>query len=505
MLYLYTMDMFETIYHSATESLIISNKDGIIEQINPATEELFGYKKNELIGEKIDILIPKTIRHKHDDYRKSYYEKPEKRNMGAGRDLFGQRKDGSVVPLEISLNHISTGEDIKVLAMITNITERKKIEEKIVQLNQELEGRVEERTKELQETQRLYRLIAQNFPKGTINVFDKNLNYVFVEGEELMKLGIDPKILIGTNYISHLPKEIRADVEEKLRESFKGQSLSFEIKSNINYYKINTVPIAFDKGNVTQILVVEKNITQEKLAEIKIMEALEREKQLNELKSRFVSMASHEFRTPLSTILSSASLTEKYVEKNDIEKIEKHIARIKSSVGLLTSILNDFLSLSKLEEDKIHLNISEFNVKELFEEIIDDLKSTQGKDITLLYHHIDGEMITSDKSFIKNIAYNLLSNAYKYGNSKVICLTKTEKSNLYLSVEDDGIGIPKDEQKNLFSRFFRAKNVMNIQGTGLGLNIVQHYLNLLQGKITFQSEKGKTIFEVVLPINAKNE
>jgi PAS domain S-box-containing protein len=494
------MKLYEVIYQSATESLIISNREGIIEQANPASEELFGYTKEELIGQKVDILIPKNIRHKHETHREEYYHSPDKRKMGSGRDLYGQRKDGSVVPLEISLNHINTGKDIKVLAMITDITERKKIEQKIKELNQELEQRVNERTKELQETQRLYRLIAQNFPKGTINVFDEKFNYIFVEGEELMKLGIDPKILIGTNYISHLPKEIRADVEEKLRESFKGKSLSFEIKSNTNYYKINTVPITFEKGNVTQILVVEKNITQEKLAEIKVMEALEREKQLNELKSRFVSMASHEFRTPLSTILSSASLTEKYVEINDIEKIEKHIARIKSSVGLLTSILNDFLSLSKLEEDKIHLNISEFNVKELFEEIIDDLKSTQGKEITLLYHHIDGEMITSDKSFIKNIAYNLLSNAYKYGNSKVICLTKTEKSNLYLSVEDDGIGIPEDEQKNLFTRFYRAKNAINIQGTGLGLNIVKHYIDLMEGKISFQSTKGKTIFEVIIPI-----
>ena len=131
MLYLYTMDLFETIYHSATESLIISNKDGIIEQVNPATEELFGYATNELIGKKIDILIPKTIRHKHEDYRKSYYEKPTKRKMGAGRDLFGQHKDGSVVPLEISLNHINLGENIKVLAMITNILNEKKLRKKL--------------------------------------------------------------------------------------------------------------------------------------------------------------------------------------------------------------------------------------------------------------------------------------------------------------------------------------------------------------------------------------
>jgi PAS domain S-box-containing protein len=494
------MNLYEVIYQSATESLIISNREGIIEQANPASEELFGYTKEELIGQKVDILIPNNHRHKHETHREGYYQSPDKRKMGAGRDLYGQRKDGSVVPLEISLNHINTGKDIKVLAMISDITERKKIEQKIKELNQELEQRVNERTKELQETQRLYRLIAQNFPKGTINVFDKNLNYVFVEGEELMKLGIDPRILIGSNYINRLPKEIRADVQEKMEESFRGNSLSFEIKTLNNYYKINTVPISYELGEVSQILVVEKNITQEKLAEIKVLEALEREKQLNELKSRFVSMASHEFRTPLSTILSSATLAEKYIEINESEKTDKHLNRIKSSVGLLTSILNDFLSLSKLEEDKIQLNKTEFNVKELFEEIIEDLRNTQKKEFSIVYHHDEEEIIITDKSFIKNIAYNLLSNAFKYGEKKVVCLTKTEENKLYLSVEDDGIGIPEEEQKNLFTRFYRAKNAINIQGTGLGLNIVKHYIDLMEGKISFQSTKGKTIFEVIIPI-----
>jgi len=497
------MDIFETIFNSATESLIISNNRGIIENINPATEELFGYSKKELIGKTIDVLIPKNVRKHHSSYRDKYYEKPTKRKMGEGRDLYGQKKDGSIVPLEISLNHIGSGEELRILAMITDITERKKIEKKIIQLNQDLEQRVNDRTKKLEETQKLYYLIAQNFPKGTINVFDKNLNYIFVEGEELLKLGIDSKKLIGSNYINRLPKDIRVSVKEKLQVAFKGNSISFEIKTLNNYYKINAVPIAFEKGKVSQILVVEKNITQEKLAEIKVLDALEREKQLNELKSRFVSMASHEFRTPLSTILSSASLIEKYLEKNDIEKSAKHINRVKSSVGLLTSILNDFLSLSKLEEGKIQLTTSKFNIKELFEEIIDDLKNTKNKPIKVRYSHTNDEMIISDKSFLKNIAYNLLSNAFKYCNSKVICKTEISPRQLYIFVEDDGIGIPKEEQKNLFTRFYRAKNVTNIQGTGLGLNIVKHYLELLGGEISFQSKEGKTIFEVTIPIKTE--
>ncbi|MFP5470999.1 MAG: PAS domain S-box protein [Bacteroidia bacterium] len=494
------MNLYEIIFHSATESLIVSDSNGEIKDINAATEELFGYSRDELVGNTVEVLIPKEFRDNHHKHRENYVKQPKKRQMGKGITLYGLKKNGTTIPLEISLNYIKHNDEVLILTMITDVSERKKIEEEIKNLNQELEQRVADRTKKLEETQKLYYLIAQNFPGGTINVFDKNLNYIFVEGEELIKLGIDSKKLIDSNYINRLPKDIRIDVKEKLQPAFDGKSISFEIKALNNYYKINAVPIAFENGNVSQILVVEKNITREKLAEIKVLEALEREKQLNELKSRFVSMASHEFRTPLSTILSSASLIEKYLEKNDAEKTTKHINRVKSSVGLLTSILNDFLSLSKLEEGKIQLNKSSFNVKELFMDILDDLKNTQNKPINLHYFHQNNEVIISDKSFLKNIAYNLLSNAFKYSTSEVICETKIANGRLHIHVEDDGIGIPNEEQKNLFTRFYRAKNVINIQGTGLGLNIVKHYLGLLNGEISFKSIEGKTIFEVSIPI-----
>ena len=499
------MDIFETIFNSTTESLIISNNKGIIVNINPATEELFGYSKEELIDQPIDILIPKNVRPHHSSYREKYYQEPSKRKMGAGRDLFGQKKNGSIVPLEISLNHIDSGDNLLVLALITDITKRKNIEERIIELNQDLEQRVNDRTKKLEEAQRLHYLIAQNFPKGTINVFDKDLNYIFVAGEEFLKLGIDSEKLIGRNYIKRLPQDISANVEEKLKQAFDKNSVSFEIKTHNNYYKINAVPIAFENDEVSQILVVEKNITEEKLIEIKVLEALEREKQLNELKSRFVSMASHEFRTPLSTILSSASLIERYVEMDDMEKTTKHISRVKSSVELLTSILNDFLSLSKLEEGKTQINKSSFNIKELFEQILEDFQQSQNNGITLTYTHESQQDIVSDVWFLKNIAHNLLSNAYKYGSSQIICSTRINDKILYISVEDDGIGIPKEEQKNISTRFFRAKNATNIQGTGLGLNIVNHYLELLNGKISFTSEHGKTTFEVSVPVELNDQ
>lgn len=496
-------NLYETIFNSTTEGFIVSNSKGIIEDINPSVEKLFGYSREELIGNKIDILIPKKNRGTHHEKREGYYKNPSKRRMGAGRDLFGETKNGDVIPLEISLNHFSSGEEMKVLAMITDITERKNIEAEIITLNQELESRVEERTKALDESQKLYHLIAQNFPKGTINVFDQNLDYIFVDGEELLKMGIDASRLIGSNYIKRLPADIREDVKLKLDEALSGKSISFEIKTNNQYYKINAVPISYENNKVSQVLVIEQNITQEKIAEFKTLDALEKERELSELKSRFVSMASHEFRTPLSTILSSAGLSEKYLEKKDNEKIEKHLSRIKTSVGLLTSILNDFLSLSKLEEDKVQINISSINVKTLIEETLNDIENSSKKTINYKYKHSGKSVCETDVSFLQNICYNLISNAFKYTQSEVLCESDVNDSTLKITIEDNGIGIPKEEQENLFTRFFRAKNVTNIQGTGLGLNIVKHYIELLNGEISFESEEGKTLFTVYIPLNNK--
>ena len=248
---------------------------------------------------------------------------------------------------------------------------------------------------------------------------------------------------------------------------------------------------------------LEKEVVVRKRAEQDARKALERERELNELKSKFVSIASHEFRTPLSTVLSSASLIEKYNDRKEAEKVTKHVQRIKSSVNHLTSILNDFLSLGKLEEGKIDIaketvSLADF-LKEVEEEIAPTLKT--GQDL-----HVDitagPKAIDSDPRILRNILFNLISNASKYSEPgkriEVIC--KQDTKILFFIVRDEGIGIPAHEQKHMFDRFFRASNAGTVQGTGLGLNIVKRYVELLGGSISFSSEFGKgSAFTVVLP------
>ena len=213
-------------------------------------------------------------------------------------------------------------------------------------------------------------------------------------------------------------------------------------------------------------------------------------------------MASHEFRTPLTTILSSATLASKYTDTSDQDKRKKHIDKIKDAVRHMNELLEDFLSLGKLEENKVVISITAFNVNEFIEEVTEEMKA-QAKPGQKIRIRSEGEtMFATDKRLLKNTMINLLSNAIKFSNEDAcidVAVSNTAKQ-LSISVKDTGIGIPGEDLPHLFDNFYRAKNAGNIQGTGLGLPILRRYLNLLNGTIEVDSEleKGST-FTIVLP------
>ena len=231
--------------------------------------------------------------------------------------------------------------------------------------------------------------------------------------------------------------------------------------------------------------------------------ALNKEKELNEIKSRFVSMASHEFRTPLSTILSSANLLSRYTSTEDQDKRDKHIKRTKDAVKHLNVLLEDFLSVGKLEEGKIRAEPAPFSVRDLLEEVTEEMQSLAKKDQHILCRSSDERQLTSDKRLVKNILVNLLSNAVKFSDEGTLIYVQTEprpNGGVAVSVRDKGIGISAEDQQHLFSTFFRGANVINIEGTGLGLHIVRRYLDLLQGSIHLESTLGQgTIVTIELP------
>ena len=402
-----TIKQFEALFNFATIGIVITDADGTIINFNKKAENDFGYTKEEVEGKHVEILLPQSLKTKHEQYRKDFYQRPSPREMGHGRDLFARRKDGSVFPVEVSLANYIADNSIFVIAFVIDITIRKNNE--AVQLAQK---------------------------------------------DELEK-------------VSRELKQLNTNLEKKIE----------------------------DRTKMLRETLVALEQSKEELSE-----GLKAEKELGELKSRFVTMASHEFKTPLSTILSSSFLLEKYNDLNIPDKRIKHIDRIKHAVDDMKNILDDFLSLEKLDEGFIKANMQIITAADCVSEIaaiINEMEVNLKQGQQMILEHSGEEDVRTDKHLLKNICINLLSNAIKFSaeNSSIKIYAWFNKDQFTLSVKDNGIGISEEDKQHLFERFFRAKNAINIQGTGLGLHIIAKYVELMNGNIEIESEleKGTSI------------
>ena len=238
---------------------------------------------------------------------------------------------------------------------------------------------------------------------------------------------------------------------------------------------------------------LQRQVNETEAARVELTKSLDKEKELNTLKSRFVSMASHEFRTPLSTITSSAYLLQKYVTTEDQPKREKHLERIFTSVNTLNDILEDFLSVGKIEEGKTAVKYLELNIVDILQGLINQISPILKKNQNIVYVHHGPELINTDPALLKHIVINLISNAIKFSNENSTIEIKsinTDES-WFLHIQDQGIGISESDQRNLYERFFRGNNASHIQGTGLGLHIVAKYVQLMKGEIVCHSMVDK--------------
>lgn len=400
-----------SLFENATEGIILTNGAGNIVMANPAIERMFEYKREELIGKPIEILIPDKYKPHHHQLREGFYHKPSNRVMGQGRDLNGRKKDGIDLPVEVSLSHYTREGELFAIAFIVDITRRKDIENNMLKQKAELEK-------------------------------------------------ITDKI-----------RQLNADLEVKVEE---------------------------------RTLILKEALQKLEQSQQELNDALDKERQLNEIKSRFVSMASHEFRTPLTTVLSSASLLSKYTTSDEQDKRDKHIQRIKNSVNNLNDILEDFLSLGKLNEGKVEKKEEKVNLRSLLEDTIDEMKALVKKEQQFVLDCDDSCEAFTDKKLFRNILINLISNAIKFSEEgKTISIkARVVADKAIISVADQGIGIAEIDQQHLFSSFFRAANATNIKGTGLGLHIVKRYIDLLGGEVELQSELNKgTTVNFTIPAN----
>ncbi|MBY0245014.1 MAG: PAS domain-containing sensor histidine kinase [Sphingobacteriaceae bacterium] len=379
--------LLNAIIENGIDGIITINDRGIIEHINAAALELFGYTKKELVGKNVSFLMPQPDKNKHDGYIENYQNTGEKKIIGIGREVHGLRKDGTVFPFRLGVSEIKFTDTKKFMGFIHDLSQAKRDEAKIKSYTEELEIKIKERTR------------------------------------DLVKL-------------------------------------------------INELETS--KEHVSALF--------------------EKEKELNQLKNRFVSMASHEFRTPLSSIQLSASLIEKYSTKQDTSSVEKHTSKIKSAINNLTTILNDFLSLEKLEAGKVEASEYWFDVFSFAEEIAEEMQLMSKQNQHIIYEHTGiTSQVFLDQHLLKNCILNLISNAIKYSgeNTMIQFNTIVENKTLVVEVKDNGIGIPETDRQNLFEPFFRAHNTGDIPGTGLGLNIVKRYVGLMNGTVNCETEQNK--------------
>jgi PAS domain S-box-containing protein len=346
--------------------------------------------------------------------------------------------------------------------------------------------------------------------KGVIAMANNYANTLFAYTEESMVGQILEKLIPQRHHAKHVGHREGYIEKPNARTMGLGMTLSAQKKDGTEF----PVEISlghFETGEDKFAIAFIADITKRKLNEEKIIAQqveMEKGKEINDLKSRFVSMASHEFRTPLSTILSSISLLSKYTSTEDQSKRDKHIDRIKSSVKTLTDILNEFLSLGRIEEGKVEMNPEIFDLVEFIHAVNNEMSVLLKPGQQFIFNHKGNTQTNTDTNLLKHIMINLLSNAIKFSpeNASITIDTEVTTTHTKIAITDKGIGIPAADQVHLFERFFRATNVTNIQGTGLGLHIVGRYVELLNGTINYNSEfENGSRFILNLPSLIKNE
>ncbi|MDP3555974.1 MAG: PAS domain S-box protein [Bacteroidota bacterium] len=504
-------ERFAKAFNSSPIPLSISRlSDECIVDINDSFLELFEFNKKEVIGKTpMNLKIYGDNDINNTTYNNELISYLRKRDTLNKHELTLFTKTGKPLNLIFSTELILVNGEHHILSTYIDLTEKLKSQKIIA------------------DSEAWFRSIADNSP---VMLWGADSNQVcnYVNSTFIEFTGQSTKQILESDWTDIIhPEDIESfqkiynkafDLRKPFQREYRLKRADGRYRWIFDFAKPILMPDGSFKGYIGSCADVHSKhalyVKLERLVKertLELTQSLEKEKELNDAKSRFVSMASHEFRTPLSSILSSVYLIEKYADltesKNDAEyneKRKKHILRIKNSINHLTEILNDFLSLDKLTQGKVEVKNEEFDLKVFSHEIVEEIKNILKFNQYVNYTYVGETLVFQDKRILKNIFLNLLSNAIKYSEEGMPIQLNIEvtKKKIIIIVEDNGIGIPDEEQNNIFNKFFRAKNALNIEGTGLGLNIVKRYLELLDGIISFTSKPSEgTTFSIQIPKN----
>jgi PAS domain S-box-containing protein len=489
--------------------LIFSKIDHRFLAVNEAAMEKYGYSREEFLSLSVVDIRPEED--KADFLKLVAQDHPALRSVGLWRHL---RKNGDLMYVDVTSQAILWyGEPARIFS-INDVTEHKRIEHRLL------------------ESEKLYRHVIEN--AGDF-IYTTDINGYFVEVNEaaLKVSGYTLDELQGYRYLDLIAPDYRKKIMlQYVRQFLKRENslyveFPFVIKNgdikwfgqysaliykdgepmgfHVIGYDITSRKIAEEELNKANIALEKK--VHERTAELEgILErlkgALEREKELNELKTRFVTMISHEFRTPLTGILSNTEILERYGDKISEEQRKKMFGAIIDSIHHMTHLLEDVLDVSKATEAKLSVTPVPFNIRAFFEEIIAQAHLANIERQFVFSASGENMNVLCDRKLLRLIVTNLISNALKYSpkTTPIKIILVVESSHIYFTVTDHGIGMGQEDLQHLYEPFYRSKHVETITGTGLGLSIVKQSVERHNGRISVQSEVGKgTRFTVEIP------
>jgi PAS domain S-box-containing protein len=608
-------EIFNILLEMVSDAVLIVDDQQHIMEVNAVAETMFGYTKTEIKNKPLNVLLPSSYHDKFEDKLNTFINRYMTHKMGKTTDLFGLKKDGTVIPVQVDFNPFKIYDKNYVICLVKDMSERKEIEKKLLLKSSALESASNGIviTDALQKDNPIvYCNTAFEKLTGYTNKEILNRNCRFLQGTDKQQAGLkvirkalknnescqvtirnykkngtlfwnDLYIIpitntsgVVTNFIgiqnditpikkaederNHLANIIHESLNEIYvfdSKTFKFINVNYGAQKNLGYtidelLTMTPLDLKIDETNfykyVNQlktnpvgklefetlhhrkdgsIYPVEVHLQLNKLAEKEVFVAiilditerktyteklerkveertkqlkiaLSKEKELNDLKTKFLSLVSHEFKTPLSGISTSAMLAEKYTQTKDQGKRRKHLEIIKDKVQYLNNILNDFLSIERLESGAFNYRFDNFKLSKIINEVVYNANMLLKEGQRINYpNNIDDISLCQDERIMELVLSNVLQNAIKYSheNSEINLSVYKEKNNVVFKVEDAGIGIPKKDLANIFTRYFRAENVLNMQGTGIGLNIVKTHLENLGGAIAIESieHKGTTV------------
>ncbi|NNE91927.1 MAG: response regulator [Verrucomicrobiales bacterium] len=478
-----------TVIESSPSGMIMTDANGKIVMLNQQAATLFGYSKDELLGETVEILVPDTVRGHHHELREGYMKNPEVRAMGAGRDLFGQRKDGTRIPIEIGLRPIRTEKGIRVLTGIIDLTERKRAEKELKLLSNRL-------------------VLATE--AGGIGIWDYEIiENILVWDEQMYQLyGITPELFSGAYeaWEEGLHPDDLERERQKLEKAIRGEAefnTEFRViwpgDGSVHHIKAHAVVLHDKAGKAVRMIGTNWDITDRKQAEEELHAAKQNAEAANEAKSDFLANMSHEIRTPMNGIIG---MTELLLGTKLSKEQQEYLHLVKQSADALLAVINDILDFSKIEAGKLELDHHEFDLRDSIGDTLQTLgfrAAEKGLELVYQVQSNVPDCLVGDLGRLRQVIVNLTGNALKFTEKGEVfidvqldSLTR-DYASLHFLVKDTGIGIPPDKQKGIFESFTQAESstTRTYGGTGLGLTISRQLVELMRGRMWVESVPGE--------------